>query len=446
MGINGSPNIAGVCSNIMPESTAPSIMVLPLDVFYQIAEMLEGDSFTLRRLALTSRAFLPCARSLLYKNIAIVARSSDAWRLDLLSRTFRANPQLGALVKSLKLVRLGVHHLTAYANDRKVWSLTSDFLPFYHLRNLHTLNMQRVMLIRGIDDLIAILGFLPSLKKLVCDDLVQDGQEPMEPLPHPLPAPHVPLKPPPFPVLHELVITDGPWSHWAFARRLLLNHRGSVAQLESIIVSLRDPTEALWWVPIIRTAGHRLRTVSMSIADTSLRLRYTIRGQNAMPVIGTYPNDHAYVFDNLSHCHALRALHLKYRPDETVLASADRPIEELCEVLERSPTPWPYLERLELWMADREGAMVSLSDQQCTRLASVLTDRARFPHFSALVLRILLELWSPHDKTWSARPSESQPDGTATVERWKRAFKALERAPGVVLDVAILQFPYPRSW
>ena len=251
--------------------SSTSNMVLPLDVCYHIAEMLEDDPSTLRHIALTSHALLSCARSSLYKSINV---SSNAFcRVDLLSRTLRADPQLGALVKSLKLSGLlRDDPFDTRALQTPSEPFTSDLLPFYLLLNLHTLNMESVTLTRGIDDLIAIMGSLPSLKRLICYQLAQcDSQGPMRPRPPPSSASLAPPQSLRFPILRELVITYGRWSHWEFATQLLQNYLDSVGRLESIVISMRAAVDALMWVPVIRAAGRWLRMASMSIADTSMR-------------------------------------------------------------------------------------------------------------------------------------------------------------------------------
>ncbi|KAH9884497.1 hypothetical protein C8Q73DRAFT_719351 [Cubamyces lactineus] len=450
----------------------PTNMTLPLDVVYSIVEMLGDDPRALRHIALTSRPLLDCARYGLYGSIIL----SDATfhRAELLSRTLRADPKLGALVRSLKCSSSFRHGQSGTHLHQKP-SLTLEMIPFHLLLNLRSLELHSIELRHGVEGFIAIVGSLPRMERLLCDTLVQSFLGPTEvhlPRRHPESPASSPPVPPRFPTLRELVVKHGSWVHGEFANRLLRNHRGSLDSLESITISFGSTAQALLWVPVIRAAGPRLRHVSISTADRSVRLnglevsyplpeadayrkfapkrivRYLIRPVRSGSSI--LANDHAYVVDNLSRCPALQTIHLKHHPDVfafTETTPSDGPIEALCEALERRPPPWPSLRRLELWLLEREGAMVALSDELCARLARVLTDKMRLPHFGTLVLRVQTQfrLGPVNAQIWSSRTPSSQLDREAVVARWRRAFDAVERDPGVVLDVAILHSPSPQG-
>ncbi|KAI0325064.1 hypothetical protein GY45DRAFT_1438648 [Cubamyces sp. BRFM 1775] len=426
----------------MAEST-PN-MTLPPDVFYHIVEELEDDPSTLRHIALTCRSLLPCARSSLYKSIALCGVAFR--RVELLSRTLQANPELGALVKSLRISKL-MRRATSRVVVRVDVALTPELLPFRLLRNLHTLHLHWLELGRGIDALATIVGCLPRLERLICETLVQAHQEHgarLAPLPHNSPAPTSPAR---FPVLRELVVKHGTWSHSAFAKWLLLSHRGSIDRLERITISFGSSVDALMWIPLIRTAAPRLRVASISITDTTVRRRDLVHGFSSatFAALDAYPNDHAYVMDNLSYCRGLQSLQLRYHPDHCLKAGtapSDGPIKALCDALERHSPPWPSLQRLELWLVDRGGVMVAMSDELCARLKNVLADKTRYPRFNTLVLRIESQEWTERFSVWHPWSLSSQLDRAAVVERWKLAFGAFEREPsGVTLDAALLHSP-----
>ncbi|KAI0325076.1 hypothetical protein GY45DRAFT_292089 [Cubamyces sp. BRFM 1775] len=415
---------------------------LPLDVFYHIIEELEGDLTTLRQIALTNRSLLSCARLSLYHSITV--SNVGLRRADLLSRTLRAAPELGALVKSLKISRL--MRVDPYDSGYTYGvPLTPELLPFHLLPSLNTLYLHSLALrqgSQGIDDLIAIVGSLPRLETLLCDILMQDRQD-LELDVHP--------RPPHFPVLRELVFIDGDWSHWTFATQLLLSYPRSLDQLERVTISFpsRSSADSLSWIPLIRAAGPHVRVVNIPITDTSMRVRYGTAELSRIAELDAYRNDHTYVMDSLSHCPALQTLKLDYHSDRntpTGTAQSDGPIEALCEVLERPSPPWPCLQHLELWLVDQDGAMVAMSDTLCARLASAVTDKARYPRFTTLVLRIKTQCWNERADVWYTSSLSSESDRAAVVERWKRAFNAVGRAPGVVLDVAVSYASNRRGW
>ncbi|KAI0653078.1 hypothetical protein C8Q70DRAFT_653074 [Cubamyces menziesii] len=416
---------------------------LPLDVFFHITEELEDDPTALRHIALTNRSLLSCARPSLYSSITL-SDTRGLLRAERLSRTIRAEPKLGELIKSLRISELMCQ---APYDSGYFYGVppTPDLLPFHLLPNLITLDLHSLALRQGpqgIDDLVAIVGALPRLETLLCDTLAQNVHHgPEEPGMH--------LGPPWHPVLREIVVKDGSWSHWTFATQLLRSHPRSIERLERVTVSFPDRLSAdgLAWIPLIRTAGPRLCVVRISITDTSMRVRHGRAGSSMITELDAYRNDHTYVMDNLSQCPALQILQLKYHPDpstSTGTAQSDGPIEALCEVLERPSPPWPRLERLELWLVDQDGAMVAMSDELCARLSGALIDKTRYAQFNTLVLRVQSQRWN--ERNWYTTALSSEPDRLAVVERWKRVFSAIEREPDVVLDVAALYAVQGGGW
>ncbi|KAI9064993.1 hypothetical protein FKP32DRAFT_1590987 [Trametes sanguinea] len=141
--------------------------------------------------------------------------------------------------------------------------------------------------------------------------------------------------------------------------------------------------------------------------------------------------------NTLAQCTALDSLTLKHRPFSFEHAhSSDEFLESVCEVFDSYPPPFPSLERLELWMVDREGAMISASTLLCARLARCLLDGSRYPMFRRLILRVHPQVWLAASENWVARDGqvcqENSEDGQM-VERWRVAFAAFGK--GVGLDV-----------
>ncbi|KAI0350760.1 hypothetical protein OH77DRAFT_1001993 [Trametes cingulata] len=413
---------------------------LPLEIIYHVIDNMDDDLPTLRQCALTNKALLACARANLYRHITLNGYAYE--KAQLLSRTLRAEPTLGSLIRSLRISRLiypdGIAH-DVY--------LTPDLLPFHLLNELREFTLHWMQLQR-VDELITIVAALPRLERFVCDTLVDES-------PAPLPLEYAAMRaleaenvlrrptadPALFPRLKELVIKHGPWSHLILAQKLLLTHRTVVEGLHLIDISFGGTGEALAWVPVIRAAGPRLQSLSISMTDRSAR-----HTEQALPLdlLEQYKSDHAYVLDNLSHCSTLRSLRLKYHPHAFASLDASPPpefLESLCETFERHPPPFPLLEHLELWMVDRDGLTVSVTAELIARLARSLLDRRRYAHFSRLSVRIQPQYWVSHLQVWSTRYNEGRAARQAMVERWRATFAAFERVPGVVLDVDLLHSP-----
>ncbi|KAI0363794.1 hypothetical protein BV20DRAFT_975195, partial [Pilatotrama ljubarskyi] len=369
---------------------------LPLEIIYHIIGLLEDDVSTLQHCALSNKAMLSCARANLYRNIRFIGYAYR--QLQLLSRTLQAEHTLGSLVRSLRIS--GVSPF----GDRGIYTdffLTPDVLPFHLLSQLRELNLHGMQFCH-IDDLVAIVGALPALERLVCDALIDD-MLPLLPLeqvgqrifqrsngleqPWPDPAQ--------LPRLKELVIKNGQhrWEHWTLSKRLLMVHPVALQGLQLIDVSVGCVAEAAAWVPVIRAASLRLHSLSITMAD-----RYYRHAEPLLPpdILRQYSSDHAYIVDNVAHCSALRFLRLKSRPDLFAPPEAPQPpsfLEPLCEAFEGRPPLFPAFEHLELWMVDREGRTVSVTDELAARLASSLLDSQRYPHFRRLSVRIRPQSW-----------------------------------------------------
>ncbi|KAI0363795.1 hypothetical protein BV20DRAFT_1116695 [Pilatotrama ljubarskyi] len=415
--------------------------LVPLEVIYHIMDYLEDDLSALRSCAITNKALLSCARANMYRNIRLVGHAYR--QSQLLSRTLRAEPTLGSLVRSLRISGLIAPHTSTGSE----LYLTPDVLPFHLLHELRELTLHWMQL-RRVDDLVAIVATLPALERLACDTLVDDSSAEL-PLEHAATraAENILQRPRPdpalFPRLKELLIKHGPWNHSAFAKTLLLSHRVAIESLQLIDISFGGTAEALAWVPVIGVAGPRLQSLSISMTDRSSR-----HAEQALPLdtLEQYDSDHAYVLDTVANCPSLRFLRLKYLPD--AFAALDAPpspafLETLCEVFERRPPPFPAFEHLDLWMVDRGGRAVSSITPLITRLSHSLLDRRHYMHFCRLSVRIQPQSWIPHLRMWSTRYRQGQGAKQDMLERWRATFAPFEEAAGVVLHVDFRQSSRP---
>ncbi len=234
---------------------------LPLEIIYQIVDILADDPPTLCACALTGTALVACARTNLYKHIA-PAFSHQSQQGLLLSRTLSSNPALGTLVQSLKI---------SERLCREQPLLTPELLPFHHLAELRVLTLYLVE-ISGVDGICAILAALPKLERLVCDSLLDTTHMIPPETTNEITSPRSKSRLALFPTLKELSVKHGHWRHAELAERLLLHRPSAIADLQSLDVSFGCSSEALAWVPVVRTAGARLRSLSMSMADRSPRL------------------------------------------------------------------------------------------------------------------------------------------------------------------------------
>ncbi|CDO74926.1 hypothetical protein BN946_scf184706.g5 [Trametes cinnabarina] len=425
------------------ESMSHSVVALPLEIIQQVVDCLADDLYTLRQCAVVNGPFPECARATLYRHITFKGEAMGELRL--LSRTLSIDPRMGALVKTLEISDLA-HTPRSHAGSPNI-HLVRESLPFHMLSQLHTLRLY-AMRYRGADELLSILVSLPRLR-LHCEN-VSDWYAFRSLLALPSPE-NLPRQPLPLgtllPVLRTLVIKDGSWGHDKLAERLVNDYRETVRELRNIELSFGGSAEAIFWVPVIRAAGPSLRSISMSLADRSTPMT---RARNSTSEVqseaGRYPNDHAFVMDVLATCRSLQFLRLKYElPDcmtgETATPSDDF-IRVLCAALcRRQPeVPWPAIEQLELWLPDR-GQEVFLTPELGVLLARALLDKARYPRFKRLSVRIRIQFWSSYMTRWSRRSlSDSDPDDSEeeVVRRWKANLSEFENEDGVSLDVDVL--------
>lgn len=247
------------------------IAALPLDILYMILEhSLADDPATLRACAQAGNWTLTtCAHTILYRRIVLSDFHTHAAQLPLLARTVASNPSLGALVTILLVTDArGVVPWYPYPGQPL---LTPALLPFCRLSQLRVLRLHQIRLL-GVGGLLATVAVLPKLECLGCNTLwdrracrrntINDDVD--------VGLTDIPTCIDLFPRLKELVISGGHWRHAAFARRLLLDYRVGIADLEAIVVYFKQATQALRWVPVIRAASATLRTLSVSMSDRML--------------------------------------------------------------------------------------------------------------------------------------------------------------------------------
>lgn len=234
---------------------------LPLEIVYQIVDILADDPPTLCACALTGKALMACVQTNLYKHIAPTF-SHQSQQGALLSRTLSSNPVLGTLVQSLKI---------SERLYREQPLLTPELLSFHHLSELRVLTLYLVE-VSGVDGIYGIIAALPKLERLICDSLLDATSYDLPGPTNEATDPRSKSHPAQFPTLKELAMKHGHWRHAELAEHLLSHNPSAVASLESLDVSFGCSGEALAWVPVVRAAGAHLRSLSLSMADQSPRL------------------------------------------------------------------------------------------------------------------------------------------------------------------------------
>ncbi|KAH9846322.1 hypothetical protein C2E23DRAFT_853438 [Lenzites betulinus] len=408
----------------MPEGT-----VLTPDVLYNIMDVLSDDRPTVYACALSAKAFLPGARANLYRDIKL---SRDALqKAKLLSRTLAADPALGSLVRSLHMSRV-----YSTPETRKIYLALPDVLPFHYFTELRSLSLH-LLEIFYFEDIVAVLALLPQLKYLECYMIHWHSNVPAVVHTAPGTGAHAQdAEHPSFPSLENIAIKHGTWAANKFAERLLARQQ-SVSSLRDIDVSFgRVADLALAWVPVIRKSGACVQSVSISLTNRSTHhaTKPLSPADRAL-----YPSDYAYALDNIAHCPSLRTLTLKYFPGRQVEYTSPGILEALCDTLARGRTaPWPALEHLIIFMLDREGRAVAPPPAACTRLAALLSSRARFPRLVALTVQIRLE---------AQNGNRGSHDPQVVRERWRALFGEYGRADSaaIQLNVQVLLMPRPRT-
>ncbi|KAI9064994.1 hypothetical protein FKP32DRAFT_536559 [Trametes sanguinea] len=227
---------------------------VPLDVMEEILDHLTEDPSALCNCALADSSLCFSARTRLYRHITLTGRAAS--KMHLLARSLEENPTLGASIKTLT-----ADHLRSDS-----CSLLKD-MPFHRLSQLRTLRL-RWLRVNSPDEILSVLGILPTLERLECDMLVADTNDPD---PHGRHMSFPNLAGVALPTLKCLVLRPGAWCDGLFAKRLLDCHRRSVDYLEAIDISFgENAPETLPWIAVIQAAASSLRSVVISTADRPL--------------------------------------------------------------------------------------------------------------------------------------------------------------------------------
>lgn len=443
--------------------------VLPYELLYMIMEFLDDDSSALCACALTAKALAACAQAILYRHVTLLGLSygiGTKYARPRLIRSIAANPSLGALVKSLRMSGSVPSRLPSHPHGRGEGGgetvIRPGTLPFHQLSQLLVLDL-RFVVFAQIDNLLDILAMLPKLERLVCSHIGTDEESEHLPMPVSDVMNHS-QELAQFPKLKTFIVKNlASVVYRALADRLLLpRYRVMIAELQVVDISLiydALPSDALAWVSTIDIARARLRSLSIFVADpessgqpaTANQYRTSSYSILLWPITHHFwcytASHHTHVLDNIARFHALQLLCLKHRLDCRAFINRAHPrpnlLGALCDVLSRHPPPFPDLEGLELWMVDRAGDMVSVTPAVCTHLASILLDKLRYPRFHRLALHVKPEGWDPsHGGHWTALYEWRGTHREATDERWRTAFAAFGRAPGVVLAIDVPHLSY----
>ncbi|KAL1940925.1 hypothetical protein VTO73DRAFT_7561 [Trametes versicolor] len=420
-------------------------VVLPLDILLYILDCVDGDDpSSLYNCALAGHALLPHTRICLYRSITLMGQGRAIANARTLSCTLTDHPALGSLVRSLTISRF----TASDADEIDDAVISPRVLPWNLFISLRTLSLEWVQLM-NTESLVVVISMLPRLERLVCymvwDELRSSRLRLDPPSDHPLDSDGMQFIPDPsqFPTIREIVVKLGGWSHSVLVDRLLQDGGRSLLGLQMINVSFEGAAQVLPWISVIHAARTSLSAISVSTGDRAHALTETVP-QWAVARADQHPSYHAYTLNTIAQCPALRFLHLRFRPDTFL---QDPPsegfFELLCALFERRPPPFPVFEHLKLKMVDRAGRLMSITDELCARLAGSLLDRQRYSAFRRLTLRVEPQVWNDHHELWSSRFAAFQLDELrdALVTRWRAAFAAFDRAPGVVLDVDVYRIP-----
>ena len=218
---------------------------LPPEIFYNIADRLYDDVTSLRNLALVSRGLVKPAQSQLFDRISIGARSQERF-----GRLIHANQSLGGFVSHLVITGLHVTEDTS--------------LPLAYLPNLRAITL-RLLVFSTTEDIFRLCGAAPSLCSLTCYN-VEARARPS--------TPNNIVKD--LPPLQSLVVKHGGLDQATFVQRAL--DTNMLAHLRSLDLSFGATDQHLYWVPIIRTARHSLRHLSISMSDAEIPANVPVSG------------------------------------------------------------------------------------------------------------------------------------------------------------------------
>ncbi|KAI0628339.1 hypothetical protein C8Q77DRAFT_474470 [Trametes polyzona] len=292
-------------------------------------------------------------------------------------------------------------------------------------------------------DLLLVLAMLPRLKQFTCHGLTEFSAtrwSPSAALPTGTdPDPPLPTE---FPLLEEVTVRHAMWDHpTVLAERLLENDGEKARNLGDLTVSLEMPGHAHPWVPVIRVASARLRSLTITMKDVTKRNPHERPRipRWALEPAKQYSSWHEYVLDAVAQCPGLHFLFLQYLPNTRARHGAHSDyLRILADFFSRRPPPLSTIAHLKLGMVDRREHMVSVTDEQCSRLAMSLTDRHRYPAFRKLSVLVMVQVWEEHQEMWSVfRTSKEEVERMRDplVARWRSAFFLFEGGEDVELDV-----------
>lgn len=91
-------------------------------------------------------------------------------------------------------------------------------------------------------------------------------------------------------------------------------------------------------------------------------------------------------------------------------------------------------------MQNRYDQMVSVSDVLCARLARALGS-GRYPRFAQLEIAVDAKSWGGElYSVWYSSEIAGNAQKQEVIEKWRRAFGAVEKIPGVVLHVRLASY------
>ncbi|KAI0742629.1 hypothetical protein C8Q80DRAFT_1189758 [Daedaleopsis nitida] len=398
--------------------SSPSVMhpTLPIEIFYHTCEHL--DLRTLRDICLTGRALVSPARTHLFRQISFRFGSMTAKHV---AQALSFDPSIGVFVRELTIA------------DELVWPSTMNSL-FPLLSNLRALFMHKLVF-NSLDGLFqGVLSAIPTLKVLECDRLWIDSctnlahSRPSSPLSLSSSSSYAIA-------LDSLTVTTSgtfdsiisSFDSSAFVHHLL--RMNQMTCLTSLRLSFGMTDHLFYWMPVVDAAHRTLKMLNITISDRAIPADISLIDKSANP--------YRYIFDTIAKAHRLSTLIINCYPSKSVHAQTvhtNEVLDALCTLLNRRQTPFPDLSSLHLHVVDR-GQVI---DPEFVRaLARPLTDRARYPAFTRVIVEVCPQVWRGHGNRSKWIPGWGSVDKKKLQAGWRGAFSALEGT-----DIALhIQFP-----
>ncbi|PIL25410.1 hypothetical protein GSI_13300 [Ganoderma sinense ZZ0214-1] len=352
---------------------------IPLELVEYAIDSLHDHIHALAACALASRAFLSRARFHIWREVTVPVEADPLHvRMETLLEIWDANPDIAPIVQSLTLK--GVlspqprHRIQEYWDDPGGTMLLWEKLP-----NLRVLKFVQLNFSNGLHQLTPFAYSLPNLEELALADfnaVPQRGHPTSSPYRSSIVQLHT------TPKLKRLSLTGG-WVLWLFLEDLanLLLEPGMHAPLEALDLSCVVKSMNTRLLPHHLTKTLPSQAWAPVIASLAQTLRHCTLGLLAEEC---YPANLAKLYDSLKQCTLLQSLGLVCDMPHSTDIAGYRPFLIL-DTLADLPWPFPHLEALSLdLLQSRREPILEGCEEACTKLASAIEDRTRYPQLKRL--------------------------------------------------------------